>query len=75
MVSFKLSAVGHSLGFIVPKEVQARLKVEKGDTIYLTEAPDGSFRLTAHNPEFERQMTLAQQIMRQDRDILKALAR
>ena len=45
-----------------------------GDVIYLSEAPDG-VRLSAANPEFEAQMELAEQIMREDRDILRVLAK
>ncbi len=52
----------------------ARLRVKKGDLLYLTEAP-GGFRLTPYDPEFERQMKLADDIMHDDRDILKALSR
>lgn len=74
MLAFKVTTVGSSLGFILPKEAQHHLRVTKGDTVYLTEAPDGSYRLTPYNPEFERQMNLAEEIMREDRDILKALA-
>jgi hypothetical protein len=40
----------------------------------VTEAPDGSFRLTPYNPEFAAQMAVAEEIMREDRDILRALA-
>jgi len=75
MLTFKLTTVGSSTGFILNKEAQARLKVKKGDTIYLTEAPDGAYRMTAYNPDFERQMRLAEQIMHDDRDILRALAK
>jgi putative addiction module antidote len=75
MLAFKLTTVGNSVGFILPKEAQSRLKVEKGDTIYATEAPDGSYRLTAHDVEFERQMALAEKIMHDDRDILSVLAK
>ena len=75
MLSFKVTTVGSSVGFILTKEALAHLKVQKGDTVYLTEAPDGSYRLTPYNPEFERQMTLAEQIMHDDRDILHALAK
>jgi putative addiction module antidote len=75
MLSFKVTTVGSSVGFILNKEALAHLKVQKGDTVYLTEAPDGSYRLTPYNPEFERQMTLAEQIMHDDRDILHALAK
>lgn len=75
MLKFKVTTVGASAGFILPKEAMAHLKVQKGDTLYLTEAPDGSYRLTPYNPDFERQMTLAEDIMREDRDVLRALAR
>ncbi|TAJ89308.1 transcriptional regulator [Reyranella sp.] len=75
MLKFKVTTVGASAGFILTKEAMARLKVQKGDTVYLTEAPDGSYRLTPYNPDFERQMSLAEDIMREDRDVLRALAK
>lgn len=75
MLSFKVTTVGSSAGFILTKEAMARLKVRKGDTVYLTEAPDGGYRLTPYNPEFQRQMSLAEQIMHEDRDVLRALAK
>lgn len=53
----------------------ARLRLKKGDTIFLTEAPDGGYRLTPYNPEFERQMRIAEQVMHDDRDLLRALAK
>lgn len=75
MLKFKVTTVGASAGFILPKEAMARLGVKKGDTVYLTEAPDGGYRLTPYNPDFERQMTLAEEIMHEDRDILRRLAK
>ena len=75
MLSFKVTTVGSSTGFILNKEAMAFLKIQKGDTVYLTEAPDGSYRLTPYNPEFERQMSLAEKIMHEDREILHALAK
>ena len=75
MLTFKVTTVGASAGFILPKEAMARLRVKKGDTVYLTEAPDGGYRLTAYNPDFERQMALAEDIMHDDRDVLRALAK
>ncbi len=41
MVALKLSKVGNSVGAVLPKEVLSRLNVGQGDTLYLTEAPDG----------------------------------
>ncbi len=75
MLTFKVTTVGSSAGFILTKEAMSRLKVKKGDTVFLTEAPDGGYRLTPYNPDFERQMRLAEDIMQEDREILRALAK
>ncbi len=74
MPKLKITTVGASAGLILNKEVMAKLRVKKGDSLYLTEAP-GGYRLTPYNPEFERQMQLAEEIMHQDRDILRALSK
>ena len=75
MLSFKITTVGASSGIILTKEAMARLRVKKGDTLYLTESPDGGFRLTPYDPEFSRQMGLAEEIMHDDREVLRALAK
>jgi len=75
MFAFKVTTVGSSLGFILPKAAQEHLKVKKGDTVYLTEAPGGTLLLTPYSPDFERQMKLAEQIMDENRDALRALAK
>ena len=75
MFTFKITTVGASAGVILPKEVMAHLKVKKGDTLYLTEAADGGYRLTPYDPEFERQMALAEDIMHDDREVLRQLAK
>ena len=75
MLAFKVTTVGSSAGFILTKEAMAHLKVQKGDTVYLTEAPGGGYRLTPYDPDFERQVELAEEIMRQDRNVLRALAK
>ncbi len=69
----KIIAIGNSVGIILPKETLARLKVEKGDTLYLTEGPQG-IRLVAFDEEFATQMEAAREIMRENRDVLQRLA-
>ena len=71
----KIIAIGNSKGVILPKDVLARLRVDQGDIVYFSEAPDGSFRLTPYDPVFEEQMRMAETIMREDRDILRILAK
>lgn len=74
MYALKLTTVGSSTGVVLPKEVLGRLKVAKGDVIYLTETPDG-FRLTPYDERFAQQMNAAEKIMRENRDVLRALAK
>lgn len=74
MHTLKLTQVGNSIGVILPKEVLAKLDLQKGDEIYLTDSPDG-LRITTHNPEFEAQMKLAREIMRDRRAVLHELAK
>ena len=74
MYALKLTTVGSSTGVVLPKEVLGRLKVAKGDVIYLTETPDG-FRLTPYDERFAEQMRAAEQIMHENRDVLRALAK
>ena len=74
ILELKLRKVGNSVGVILPKEVLARLKLDKGDTVYVTEAPDG-YRITPHNAEFEVQMKAARAIMKKRRAVLHELAK
>jgi putative addiction module antidote len=74
MTKLKITTIGSSAGIVLPKEVLARLRVAKGDSIFLTESPEG-FRITSYDPSFEEQMTLARKFMRKHRDALRELAK
>lgn len=74
MISLKLTQIGNSLGFVLPKEAVVRLKVEKGDIVYLTESPDG-YRITPYDPAFEKQTKAAERIMKKRRNVLRELAK
>lgn len=71
--TLKITRIGNSAGVILPKEILARLRVEVGDALHLSEAPDG-VRLTASDPDFAARMATAEEIMREDRNILRVLA-
>ena len=73
MTTLKLTVVGNSTGIILPKEILDRLRVQKGDSLYVLETPRG-IELTAYDPEFAAQMDAAEQVMREDRDALRKLA-
>ena len=74
LVTAKVTKIGNSFGLILPKDVLARLNVSLGDNLFLIEDADG-YRLTPYDPEFEEQMAIAKDIMKNDRDILRELAK
>lgn len=65
--------MGNSAGIVLPKEILERLRVEKGDTLFVTETPDG-IELRPYDEEFAEQMAIAERVMREDRDVLRKLA-
>ena len=72
-MKLKITTIGNSAGVVLPRELLARLHLEKGDTLFATETPDG-IKLQPYDPEFERQLAVADRIMREDRDVLRKLA-
>ena len=72
-MKLKITTVGNSAGVILPKELLARLRLEKGDELYALETPDG-IKLTTFDPTFAEQMAVAEEVMRKDRDLLRKLA-
>ena len=69
-----ITTVGNSVGIILPKEILERLRVKRGDNLYAIETKNG-IELTAYDPEFARQVELAERVMREDRDALRRLAK
>jgi putative addiction module antidote len=74
VLKLKITTVGNSAGVILPKELLARLRLEKGDELYALETPDG-IRLTTYDPELAAQMDVAEQVMRADRLVLHKLSK
>ena len=74
MATLKLTQIGNSLGVILPKEVLARLKLEKGDTVFVTDTPNG-ITISPQDPTFEEQLEMGREFMREYRDTFKALAK
>lgn len=72
-MTLKLTTIGNSTGIILPKELLEKLRVGKGDVLHVLETPKG-IELTPWNEDFEKQMDVAERIMREDRDVLRKLA-
>ena len=73
MTTLTITKIGNSEGVILPKEILARLRVGKGDALSVTETPNG-IELSIYDPDFDRDMQLAEAIIRENRNALKKLA-
>jgi len=71
--TLKLTAIGNSVGLVLPKELLEQLRIGKGDLLHVLETP-GGIELTPYDPEFAAQMDVAEEVMREDRDVLRKLA-
>jgi putative addiction module antidote len=69
----KITTIGNSVGIVLPKEILGRLHVEKGDSLYLLETPEG-IQLTPYDQNFAAEMDAAKRVMRKHRDVLRKLA-
>ncbi|MCC5834501.1 MAG: AbrB/MazE/SpoVT family DNA-binding domain-containing protein [Opitutales bacterium] len=74
-IETKVRKIGNSLGIVLPKEALQVLKVEEGQSLYLTESPDNSLRITGDRPGFEEVMKVAEEGMNRYRNALRELAK
>jgi putative addiction module antidote len=74
MAELKLTGIGNSVGVILPREMLARLGLQKGDTLFVSDAPDG-LKASVRDPEFEAQMKVAERIMKERQAVLRELAK
>ena len=77
-IELKLRKIGNSVGVVLPKEAMAKLNVAEGDTLCMTDAPDGSLRLTPiteGQKEFAQQLDAAEDVIRRYRNTLRELAK
>ncbi|MEA3643600.1 MAG: AbrB/MazE/SpoVT family DNA-binding domain-containing protein [Lamprobacter sp.] len=74
MIELRVVKIGASLAVQLPHELINRLHLADGDRMILTESPEGGYRLTAQDPEFEQQMQAAEEGMQRYRNTLKVLA-
>ena len=74
-IETKVRKIGNSLGILLPKEAAQTLRVKEGDTLYLTEAPNGSLGITPERPGFKEKMEIAEDLMNRYRNALRELAK
>jgi putative addiction module antidote len=74
MFALKITQIGNSVGMILPKEVLMRLKLQKGETVFITETPAG-YVLTPYDPALGEQVEAGREFMHEYRDTFHQLAK
>jgi putative addiction module antidote len=66
MIELKVCKLGGSLGVALPPGVLEALGAGEGDTIYLVNMLNGSFRLARHDEHFVEEMELVEGLMHEE---------
>ena len=74
MQTLKLIQIGNSVGVVLPKEILGQLRVEKGDSLFITNAANGAF-LTPYDPALKEELDAGREFMKAYRDTFHALAK
>ncbi|MBM3873254.1 MAG: AbrB/MazE/SpoVT family DNA-binding domain-containing protein [Verrucomicrobia bacterium] len=75
VLELKLRKIGNSVGIVLPKEALAHLNATEGDSVTVTEGPEGTLHLSPHSAEVARQMEVVQEVMKRYRHTLRELAK
>ena len=74
MMKLKIISVGNSAGILLPRELLSKRGLGEGDVLKVTETENG-IELTPYDPEFDVQVAVAEEIMHENRDLLRRLAK
>jgi putative addiction module antidote len=74
LTRLKIRKIGNSLGVVLPKDVLHQLKVKEGDTLDVLPTASG-VTLSVSDEEVDRLMQMAERIMDENREVLRALAK
>lgn len=66
MIELKIQVVGEGLGVELPQEVLEQLEAHDGESIFLENMLNGSYRLAKHNEKFVDQMKLIDGYMHEE---------
>lgn len=74
-MKLEIKKIGNSTGIILPKELLARLGLQQGDEVFVTELPDRAVKLSVYSEHHQKAVEIGREVMREYRETLKALAK
>ena len=75
LMRIEIKKIGNSDGFILPRDFMQQLDLKRGEFLHLEPMPGGGFRATPYDPDFEKSMEIAEEVIDEYRDTLAALAK
>ncbi len=73
-MKLEIKKIGNSTGLILPKELLARLGLQQGDQLVVSETPHG-FTVSKSDETFEKGLKIARKAMKTYHNTLKELAK
>jgi antitoxin MazE len=74
-MKIEIKRIGNSDGLILPRELMQRLDLRRGQQLHIIELAGGGFQVLPYDPDFEKTMEVADEIMDEYKDTLAALAK
>jgi putative addiction module antidote len=74
-MKLEVKKIGNSTGLILPKVLLTQLNLSQGDWVYVSRTADGGLKIAPYDPEHEKVMSIAREVMKEYRDTFKALAK
>jgi putative addiction module antidote len=70
-----IKKIGNSDGLILPRELMQRLDLKRGQELHVIELAGGGLQLLPYDPDFEKAVGIANEVMDEYRDTLAILAK
>ena len=74
-MKIEIKKIGNSDGLLIPRELMQRLDLKRGQQLHVVELAGGGFQVLPYDPDFEKTMEIADEIMDEYKDTLAALAK
>jgi putative addiction module antidote len=74
-MQIEIKKIGNSDGLLLPRELMQRLDLKRGQLLHVVELAGGGFQAIPYDPDFEKTMKIADEIMDEYKDTLAALAK
>ncbi len=74
-MKLEIKKIGNSDGLILPRELMERFDLKRGQQVHVVELAGGGFQVLLYDPDFEKTVAMADEVMDEYRDTLAALAK